>query len=71
MSTVMVTGGTGFIGAYLTRRLARAGRRVVALDPAPSNVLQEILTPGNSTIQRFSARSASVPNILSSAGSSR
>jgi nucleoside-diphosphate-sugar epimerase len=45
MTAVLVTGGTGFIGAHLARRLVRTGRRVVALDPSPLNVLQEILTP--------------------------
>jgi len=42
---VLITGGTGFIATYLARRLVRAGHLVVALDPAPSNILQDILTP--------------------------
>ncbi|MDR7427267.1 MAG: NAD(P)-dependent oxidoreductase [Armatimonadota bacterium] len=42
---VLITGGTGFIGAHLARRLVRAGQKVVLLDPSPVNVLQEILTP--------------------------
>ena len=41
---VLITGGTGFIGAHLARRLVRAGCGVVLLDPSPANVLQDILT---------------------------
>ncbi|MBA2278500.1 MAG: NAD(P)-dependent oxidoreductase [Chloroflexia bacterium] len=42
---VLITGGTGFIGAYLARRLLKGGQRVVTLDPRPSNVINEVLTP--------------------------
>jgi len=41
---VLITGGTGFIGAHLARRLVRAGCGVVLLDPSPANVLQDVLT---------------------------
>ena len=43
--TVLVVGGTGFIGAYVTRRLLRGGHRVVAFDASPGNLLQDLLTP--------------------------
>lgn len=33
--TVLITGGSGFIGAYTTAELVRAGHRVVAFDAAP------------------------------------
>lgn len=33
--TVLITGGSGFIGAYTTAELMRAGHRVVAYDAAP------------------------------------
>lgn len=41
---VLVTGGTGFIGAYVARRLIRDGHQVVTLDSRPSNVINEVLT---------------------------
>ena len=43
--TVLITGGTGFIGAYVVRQMVRAGRPVATLDPQPSNVISTILTP--------------------------
>lgn len=33
--TIMITGGTGFIGAHLARRLLQAGERVVLFDAQP------------------------------------
>ncbi|MEW6047496.1 MAG: NAD-dependent epimerase/dehydratase family protein, partial [Bacillota bacterium] len=43
--SVLIVGGAGFIGAYLTRRLLRDAVRVVVLDSAFSNVIHEVLTP--------------------------
>lgn len=42
--SVLVTGGTGFIGAYVARRLIGDGHQVVTLDARPSNVMGEVLT---------------------------
>jgi nucleoside-diphosphate-sugar epimerase len=41
---VPITGGTGFIGAYVVRQLIRAGRRVATLDPLPGNVIDRVLS---------------------------
>jgi nucleoside-diphosphate-sugar epimerase len=43
--SVLITGGTGFIGAHVARRLLTAGHDVVTLDNLPSNVIHEVLTP--------------------------
>lgn len=43
--TVLITGGTGFIGAYVARRLIQDGQRVVTLDNLPSNVINAVLAP--------------------------
>lgn len=43
--TTLITGGTGFIGAYVSRRLVRKGERVVTFDNLPSNVIHQLLTP--------------------------
>lgn len=40
----LVTGGTGFVGAYVVRALLRAGHEVVTLDSVPSNVIEGVLT---------------------------
>ncbi len=37
--TCLVTGGTGFIGSYITRELVRNGEQVLAYDLMPSNEL--------------------------------
>ncbi len=41
----LITGGTGFIGAYVSRQLVRRGERVVTFDNLPSNVIHQLLTP--------------------------
>lgn len=51
--SVLITGGTGFIGAYVARRLIRDGRKVVTLDNLPSNVIHGVLTPGELSQVRF------------------
>lgn len=43
--SVLITGGTGFIGAYVARLLVQAGREVVTLDPLPGNVIRDVLAP--------------------------
>lgn len=43
--SVLITGGTGFIGAYVARRLIQTGRSVVTLDNLPSNVIHSVLSP--------------------------
>lgn len=43
--SVLITGGTGFIGAYVARELIREGWEVVTLDNLPSNVIHEVLSP--------------------------
>lgn len=43
--SVLITGGSGFIGAYTARQLLQSGHKVVTFDSAPSNVIHEVLTP--------------------------
>jgi nucleoside-diphosphate-sugar epimerase len=44
VSTVLVTGGAGFVGAYVTRALLGEGHRVVVYDARPSrNALDLVL----------------------------
>ena len=46
MQTVLVTGGTGFIGSYVVRRLIRDGVKVVAFDKEPDrNAMDLVLSP--------------------------
>lgn len=43
--SVLITGGTGFIGAYVARRLIQEGKKVITLDTIPSNVINAVLAP--------------------------
>lgn len=43
--SVLITGGTGFIGAYVARRLIQEGKKVITLDTIPSNVINTVLAP--------------------------
>ncbi|HEY8370642.1 MAG TPA: NAD-dependent epimerase/dehydratase family protein [Thermodesulfobacteriota bacterium] len=43
---VLVTGGTGFTGSHLTRRLLERGYRVVVLDASPGRVYDELTRLG-------------------------
>lgn len=43
--SVLITGGTGFIGAYVARRLIQEGKEVITLDTIPSNVINTVLAP--------------------------
>jgi len=40
----LITGGTGFLGSYVTRKLVREGKKVVAYDYLTSNVINNILS---------------------------
>lgn len=51
--SVLITGGTGFIGAYVARQLLRVGEQVVTLDNIPSNVIHNVLTPEEISEVRF------------------
>ena len=51
--SVLITGGTGFVGAYVARRLIRDGQRVVTLDNLPSNVIHGVLEPEELARIRF------------------
>lgn len=44
--TVLVTGGAGFIGAYVVRDLLAADRRVIIFDRAPADNALDLVIPG-------------------------
>ena len=45
---VLVTGGAGFVGAYLTRDLVARGNEVVVLDESPSTQILSRVLPDTS-----------------------
>lgn len=47
--TVLVTGGAGFIGAYVTRRLQNEGHRVVVYDRQPHGNVLDMIMPHHPT----------------------
>ncbi|MGH3327404.1 MAG: NAD-dependent epimerase/dehydratase family protein [Streptomycetales bacterium] len=74
-SCVLVTGGTGFIGAYVARSLIRSGQRVATLDNVASNVIHDVLTPAELTqVDRFTGDVSSlrdVAHVIQAAGAER
>ena len=44
MARILITGGSGFIGAGVARALARRGDEVVVLDIARSRALESVVT---------------------------
>jgi nucleoside-diphosphate-sugar epimerase len=44
--TILVTGGAGFIGAYVTRKLLAEGMRVLVYDVQPRGNVLDLLLPG-------------------------
>lgn len=53
MATIMITGGSGFLGTYVTRQLAERGDHVVIFDAAgPSPALAALTAPFESQITR-------------------
>ena len=43
---VLITGGTGFVGAHLVRRLLAQGHRVISLDKNPGLFDEELRSKG-------------------------
>lgn len=52
---VLITGGAGFIGTHLARRLVAQGHSVRLLDVAPASVIDEGSPPASSEIERVCA----------------
>jgi nucleoside-diphosphate-sugar epimerase len=50
-TTILVTGGAGFIGAYVTRRLISEGFRVVVYDLHPRGNVLDLLMPGHAELE--------------------
>lgn len=48
MSTVLVTGGAGFVGAYVCRALLRAGHKVLVYDARPNRNVLDLLLDASS-----------------------
>lgn len=65
MSTIMITGGSGFLGTYVARMLVKRGDRVVSFDtvePAPE--LAALTTPYEHSITRVRGQILDLASVL-------
>lgn len=65
MSTIMVTGGSGFLGTYVIRQLAERGERVISFDAVgPSSELAALTAPYEGQIVRVRGQILDLASLL-------
>ena len=65
MSTIMITGGSGFLGTYVARMLAERGDRVVIFDAAaPTPELAALTAPYEQQIVRVRGQILDLSSLL-------
>lgn len=57
----LITGGTGFVGSYIAAELLRRGEEVVAYDFMTSNVMQQVLSPGE--VERIDIHNGAITDL--------
>jgi UDP-glucose 4-epimerase len=64
MSTVLITGGAGFIGSHLTEACLKAGHRVAVLDDLSSGSIENLAAVRSHSRLEFIPESVKVRNVL-------